>query len=312
MTQPGAVLAVDVGGTTIKAAVIDAGGRSLAELDRPTAAARGPEAVVSELLNVIAELSAQQPAVNAVGVVVPGVVDAAQGVAKFSANLGFRDLPIAQLVQRQTGLPALLEHDVRAAGAAEYAIGLTAGRADCLLVVIGTGIAGVIHAGGSAVRGATGVAGELGHIPVWPEGEACPCGQRGCLERYASAASITRRYAELNGGPALSAAQIAARLTDDQSAARVWGEATKALALALATCTMLLDPAVIVLAGGLSQAGQLLMDPVRGELEAQVKWRQPPPVLLSGLGGRAGLLGAAVLTWQSLGLDDFQGWLQPI
>ena len=146
------------------------------------------------------------------GVVVPGAVDADAGRAVFSANLGFRDVPLREIVAEATGLPALLEHDVRAAGVAEQELGATAGVDDYVLAVIGTGIAAVIQTGGRARRRAQpSVPGELGHIPVWPGGEQCSCGQRGCLERYASAAAIARRYAQAGGEPGLSAVEVLAR-----------------------------------------------------------------------------------------------------
>lgn len=286
--------AVDVGGTTIKGAVVDADGAFLRELSRPTPAADGPDAVVAALLAVIAELRSADD-VGAVGVVVPGAVDAAAGRAVFSANLGFRDTPVRDIVAAATGLPALLEHDVRAAGVAEDAMGATAGVDDYVLAVIGTGIAAVIQTGGARVTGATGVPGELGHIPVWPGGELCSCGQRGCLERYASAAAIARRYAEAGGDPGLSAVDVLARMHEDRRAQRVWAEAVEALALAFSTVSLLLDPELIVIAGGLSEAGDALLEPVTAELAKLVLWHARPVVRLSPLGGRAGLLGAALL-----------------
>jgi glucokinase len=206
------------------------------------------------------------------------------------------------------GLPPLLEHDVRAAGVAERTLGIARGVGDWLLVVIGTGIAGVIHAGGRRVRGAGGVAGELGHVLVWPGGERCPCGQRGCLERYASASSIALRYGELGGRGGASARAVAAARATDPAAARAWREATEALAIAFVTCTMLLDPEMIVIAGGLSAAGDALLAPVRAELAARITWREPPPVRLSPLGARAGLIGAAVLAWRMVGVTALEAW----
>ena len=288
------IVAVDVGGTTIKAAVVDHAGEFLLERSCPTPAADGPEAVIDALLDLIAELRAEHD-VEAVGVVVPGHVDAEDGRAIFSANLGFRDVPLRELVVDATGLPALLEHDVRAAGVAESELGVTAGVPDNLLVVIGTGIAAAIHTGGRTVLGATRLPGELGHIPVWPDGEQCSCGQRGCLERYASAAAIARRYAQAGGEPGLSAAEILARAADDPRARRVWAQATEGLALAFTTCTMLLDPALIVIGGGLSAAGESLLAPLQEQLAKLVLWRQPPPIRLSALGTRGGLIGAALL-----------------
>jgi glucokinase len=288
------VIAVDVGGTTIKAAVVDRDGDFVREATRPTPATDGPDAVIAALLELIAELRAQGD-VGALGVVVPGHVDGRTGRAIFSANLGFRDVPLRDIVAEATGLPSLLEHDIRAAGVAEDAIGATAGVKDYLLAVIGTGIAAVLQTGGRPVAGAISLPGELGHIPVWPGGEPCSCGQRGCLERYSSAAAIGRRYAQLGGGRGLSAGEVLARRGEDGRARRVWAEAVEALALAFTTCTYLIDPELIVIAGGLSAAGDELLVPVQEELAKLVLWRPPPPIKLSPLGARAGLLGAAIL-----------------
>jgi glucokinase len=308
MTAAGAVIAVDVGGTTIKGAVVDADGNFLQRVSHATAAERGVDAVIAELLAVIAELRGSGAEIRAVGAVVPGAVDAAAGVAEYSTNLGFCSHALRAEIERATGLPALLDHDVHAAGVAERAVGCTVGVDDYVQAVIGTGIAAVIHAGGQSVRGAIRIAGELGHIPVWPDGDLCPCGQRGCLERYASAAAITRRYVELGGSDAASPAEIAALRASDPLARRVWDDAAQALGIAFATCTLLLDPALIVLGGGLSEAGEALREPVAAVLEERVLWRPRPPVVLSRLGGRAGLVGAAVLTWRLLGLERFDGW----
>ncbi len=306
MPAPEVVIAVDVGGTTIKGAVVDTGGRFEHELARPTPVADGPEAVLAELEAVahglVSRARAGHARVRSLAVMVPGVVDAEAGRATFSANLGLRDVPVRDLLESALGLPTVIEHDVRAAGVAERALGAARDVDDHLLVVIGTGIAAVAHAGGRTVTGAGGMAGELGHLPVWPGGELCPCGQRGCLERYASASSITRRYAEFGGRPATSAREVADRRRSDPAAARAWGEATDALAIALVSCTVLLDPGLIVLAGGLSGAGEDLVAPVQAGLAERLSWRAAPPVRLSPLGARAGLIGAALLAWQRAGV----------
>jgi glucokinase len=287
----GTYVAVDVGGTGIKAAVVDPDGTLLSEATWPTPVSEGPEAVVQAIRATVLTL---KTGADGVGVVVPGAVDAAAGIARYSANLGWRDVPLAAVLAADTGLPVGLEHDVRAAGIAEQTLGLTAGVADSLLVVLGTGVAGLLTVGGRPAVGAGGLAGEIGHTPVWPQGETCPCGQRGCLERYASAAAIARRYLDRTGA-SLSTATIAGRLSSDADAAEVWDDATSALGIALATYTMLLDPSVIVLGGGLAGAGAALLDPVRAELERRIIWRDAPPVELSPLGGKAGLLGAAIV-----------------
>jgi glucokinase len=304
------VVAVDVGGTGIKATVLDRNGRSHGDKELATPTSDGPDAVVEAVRETVRTLVAAHDDVVGVGVVVPGDVDAADGVARYSANLGWRNVPLRGLVNADVGVPTVLEHDVRAAGLAERTVGTAGEVADSVVAVLGTGIAAVINAGGRHVCGAIGIAGEFGHAPVWPDGELCACGQRGCLERYASAAAIARRYGQRTG-ITLGAAEVIARVDDDAAAAEVWQEAVTALGIALASCTMLLDPALIVLGGGLSRAGRTLRDPVRDALAQRVTWRKPPDVELSALGARAGLVGAGILAWQAVGLADFARWEQP-
>lgn len=306
MNPDRAVLALDVGGTGMKAAVIDEHGTELRALERATPTSDGPDAVVAALRALARDLVDSD--VAAVGVVVPGSVDVAAGIARYSANIGWRDVPLRDLLLADLALPVTLEHDVRGAGVAEETIGATRGIANCLVVMIGTGIAGVIRSGGATVRGATDLAGEIGHIPVYPDGETCACGQRGCLETYASAAALARRY-ESRTGRRSDARTIAATRTTDPAADAVWAEAAQALGIALATYTMLLDPTTIVLGGGLSEAGNALVDPVRTELERRLTWRPAPALERSPLGARAGQLGAAVLAWQFLGQTDFDAWI---
>lgn len=290
------VIAVDVGGTTIKAARVDRASTLLAESVHSTPVADGPAAVVTAVRTAVRELCTQD--VVGVGVAVPGAVDAAAGVARYAANLGWRDVPLRELIAQDVDVPVGLGHDVRAAGRAELELGRLRGVSEGLLVVIGTGIAGVVMAHGDLVDGATALAGEIGHLPVYPDGEPCACGQQGCVEVYASAAGIARRYARRTGSRRPAAA-IAEQLASDPGAAVVWAEAVAALGLALATCTLLLDPAVIVLGGGLSGAGEELRAPVAAALAERLAWRPAPEVTLSPLGGRAGLLGATLLAWQA-------------
>lgn len=304
-----AVIAVDVGGTSIKAAAISATGATIAARNQLTPVAAGPAAIVAAIQAAVAELHTVAP-VAAVGLVVPGVVDPVRGVARYSANLGWRDLALGAAIQDGVSVPVQIEHDVRAAGLAERMLGAARGAADALVVVIGTGIAGVVIAGGQAVPGALELAGEIGHVPVYPDGEACACGQRGCTETYASAGAIARRYAARTG-MTRSAADIGATRTDDAVAGQVWSEAAGALGLALAAYTLLLDPALIVLAGGLSAAGAALRDPVRAALAERLAWRAAPAVELSPLAERAGQYGAALLAWRAAGHDVGASWSVP-
>jgi glucokinase len=305
-TGEASVIAVDVGGTGIKAAMLDAAGRVLRRVEHPTPVSDGPAAVVDAVRHTAGELAC--PEVVAAGVVVPGSVDVAAGTARYSANIGWRDVPLGDLLAADLGVPVTIEHDVRAAGLAERTLGRARGVADCLIVIIGTGIAGVVVAGGIALRGAADQAGEIGHVPVYPDGEVCACGQRGCLETYASAAAIVRRY-RAAGGESTGAGEIAAVRGSDPLADRVWREATDALGIALASYTMLLDPELIVLGGGLAAARAALLVPVRTMLAARLAWRAAPPVELSPLASRAGEIGAAMLAWQAAGRTDFSAWM---
>lgn len=305
-TGSSSVVAVDVGGTGIKAALVDAGGHQRRAVSAPTPVADGPDAVVRAIRNTVTGLADGAGAVG-VAIAVPGTVDVEAGVAGFAANLGWHDVPLRALVQADTGLPVVLDRDAHAAGVAELTIGAAGAADDSLIAVIGTGIVAVITAAGRPVAGAAGLAGEFGHMPVWPDGEDCPCGQRGCLERYASAAAIGRRYEALTGRTG-GAAEVVERRAGDPDAARVWADAVHALAIAFASCTMLLDPALIVITGGLAQAGDALRDPVRAALAERVVWRDCPAVEISTLGPRAGLLGAAVLAWRAAGRTDFAAW----
>jgi glucokinase len=291
MTRPANVVAVDLGGTTVKAARYNAQGAAEETLRLPTPSFDGPDAVVAAVVHAAAALV--RPGVRAVGLCAPGLVDTVAGIIRFAPNLGLRETPLAAAVADRVRLPVTLEHDVRAACLAERHLGHGADVNDLLVVVLGTGLAAGIVSDGRLIRGATGIAGEFGHIPVHADGEPCACGQRGCVEAYAAAGAVLRRYRR-TGNRAETAADITARLDTDPVAARVWAEATDALGRALVTSTMLLDHHRIVLAGGMTAAGQRLADPVRRSLQRGLTWRTAPPVEISPLGADAGLLGAAL------------------
>lgn len=295
MTGP-AIVAVDVGGTSIKAALVDEASRLLHRASVATPVVDGPDGVVAAIRDLVAQLTASP--LSAAAVVVPGIVDAEAGVVRYAANLGWRDVPLRALLQDVLEIPVALGHDVRAAGRAEVVLGAARDVQDCLVVVVGTGIAAAVVIGGTVVTGSAGMAGEIGHTVTQPGGDACACGQRGCVETYASAAAIARRYAQRTGRPR-TAQEIAGSLSTDPVAAAVWAEAVAALAAALADATALLDPALIVLGGGLAEAGEALRAPVRDALRSRLTWRPAPALAISPLGGSAGLHGAALLAWEA-------------
>lgn len=172
------VVAVDVGGTSIKGARVDADGLVAACHAIRTPVTDGPTAVITAIRALVQSLL--DPSVVAVGLVVPGDVDGDAGIARYSANLGWRDVPLRQVVGDDTGLPTVLAHDVHAAALAEREIGVARDLDDVVVVAIGTGIAAVSVCAGREVDGAAGLAGEIGHLAVVADGEPCPCGQRGC------------------------------------------------------------------------------------------------------------------------------------
>jgi glucokinase len=306
------VLGVDVGGTSMKAALVAEDGRATDVARVETPVGDGVAAVVERLRAFVRESAGSVGGeLAAAGLVVPGDVDADAGIAKYSANIGWRDLPLRELIAGDLRVPVVLDHDVRAAAVAERTLGAARGADDCLIVVIGTGIASVSVAQGHALVGATGRAGELGHIPVWPDGEVCACGQRGCLETYASAAALARRYAVAGGTAARTAQEVIERIGVDAIAAEVWQDAITALGVAFATVVLLDDPGRIVIGGGLSTAGEVLLAPVRTAVAGRLTWREPAPIVASPLGEQAGRLGAAVLAWRAAGRIDFDDWPLP-
>ncbi|MCG5219605.1 ROK family protein [Streptosporangium sp. KLBMP 9127] len=301
------VVAVDVGGTSMKGGLVTSAGTIPLTDRRPTGRAEGPAHAIGEIRSFVTDLAARGTtllgaAPAAVGIAVPGLVDETTATAVYSANIGWRDVPAAAFVP--DGLPALLGHDVRTGGLAEAVLGAGRGIPDFLFLPIGTGIAGAAILRGAPYGGASGWGGEIGHIPVFPGGEPCACGQTGCLETYASAASVARRYTARTGRtiPTEDVAALAA--SGDPVAAQVWTEAVEALSLALATYTLLLDPTLIVLGGGLAEAGPLLFTPLAARLTAHLTFRAAPPLHPALLGTQAGMLGAALLGWRTAGLPD--------
>ncbi|MER6803801.1 ROK family protein [Streptomyces sp. NPDC000678] len=292
----------------MKAALVGADGALLHQARRATGRERGPDAVVADILDFAAELRAHgaerygEPA-RAAGVAVPGIIDEAKGVAVYAANLGWRDVPLrARLAERLGGVPVALGHDVRAGGLAEGRIGAGRGTDRFLFVPLGTGIAGAIGIDGRVEAGAHGFAGEIGHIVVRPGGAPCPCGQRGCLERFASAAAVSEAWAAACGDPGADAADCARAVESGDARARaVWQEAVDALADGLVTALTLLDPRTLIIGGGLAEAGETLFTPLREAVRRRVTFQKLPSLVPAALGDTAGCLGAGLLAWDLLG-----------
>ena len=279
------VLGVDVGGTDMKAALVD--GDAVEYRSQPTPPT--PEGIVE----AIAALAGDA---RAIGLAVPGVVDDANGVAVWSENLGWRDVPFAALLTDRCRLPTVLGHDVRTAALAETRLGAARGMTDVVYLSIGTGVAAGIVLGGHLHAGG-GYAGEIGHTDAGHD-EPCACGGRGCLEAIASAAAIARRYTARSGRPVAGAKEVL--LAGDADALAVWDEALDALAAALAWIASVLAPEAVVIGGGLSRAGDALLDPLSERIPRHLTFQRIPRLLPAALGDRAGCMGAALLALDSI------------
>ncbi|KNX38770.1 ROK family protein [Luteipulveratus halotolerans] len=295
-----AVAAFDVGGTRVKAALVDVQLQVIAAVTVPT-----PPTISTDpggaLRPVLDDLRGRVEGVKIVraGVVVPGLVDDDTGTAVLAVNLGWRDVPLGRLVGDALEVPTRIGHDVRGGLLAEQRLGAAHGTDSVLFVPVGTGIAAATMVDGHLLR-AGGWAGEIGHAVVDADGALCACGSRGCLETIASASAIARRYTERTGRDA-TAEDIARRVVEGEVEARaVWTEAVDALAQVLAVTLTATGVDRVVVGGGLVLSGEVLLDPLRRALHARMTLGRRPEVVASQLLDRAGCLGAAVLAWDSV------------
>jgi glucokinase len=301
---------LDVGGTKVHGVVIDPGSPSTVLAEERVATPDGGEGLVEVLLDLAKGLA---PDAVAIGVGVPGLIDR-DGTLHMGPHLRrMQDVPIARLLAARSGLPATVDNDANCHAVAEHAAGAAVGVDDALVVTLGTGIGAGIIAGGRLLHGAHGFAGEPGHMVVDPNGPPCPCGKRGCWERFASGSGLGRLARDAASGGRLDAAvalaggdpeavrgehvTAAARAGDEESQA-VLDELARWIALGLANLANVLDPAVIVIGGGLVEAADLLLPEVRrrfADLVMAGDRRPPVPILPAELGERAGAIGAALV-----------------
>ena len=290
------VVAVDIGGTETKAALVAGTSNEVAAQKH---ARRSTPAELEPLLGVIAELvgelrQACEHEIDAVGIVAPGIVDEANGVGVYTTNLPWSQFPFSTVLTERLGVPVAFGHDVRAAGLAECRMGAARDLRNAVIMPIGTGIAGALLLDGKIFSG-DGYAGEIGHVNVG-HGVPCACGQIGCVETVASSAAIARRYTARTGTPVNGAADVARRVKDgEQDAVAVWHEAVDALARGILVLATLLGPEAVVLGGGLALAGDLLVEPLRDRLDGLIAFQRRPELRLAALGDEAGFLGAALL-----------------
>ena len=309
-------IGLDVGGTKVLGVAADARGVVLDEHRVPTPADDGI-AIVAAMAEVVSVLRARQGEVAAVGAGVAGLVTR-EGVVRFSPNLpGVVELPVAALLSEAVGLPVRLDNDATCALWGEHQRGVAQGIDDVALVTLGTGVGGALVLDGQLMRGANGFAGEVGHMVVDVGGVQCVCGRRGCWERYASGSGLGRmgreaaeagrapRLVELAGGdPLLVRGEhvTAAAAEGDAQALAVFEVLAGWVALGLVNLTQALDVSTFVIGGGLAEAGEVLIGPIRrayAERAVAPDHRPPVDIVAAELGEQAGAVGAALLAFSS-------------
>lgn len=298
---------IDVGGTKCLGVVLDDDGRVVAEWRRPTP--RGAEAIIDTLAALVGDMGR----VDTLGIGVPGLVTR-EGVLRAAPNLvDIADFAVGPLLSARLGIDVAVDNDATCAAIAEWLVGAGRGTSDLVMVTLGTGIGGGVVAGGRLVRGVNGFAGEIGHMVVDPDGPPCPCGRRGCWERYASGSGLGRlareaavggrlpRVVQLAGGdPELVRGEDVRSAAEegDPDALAVIDEFARWVAVGLVSLTNALDPEVFVLGGGLAASPEIYLGPIAhwfDELLYAPALRPHPRLLFAELGEHAGAVGAALL-----------------
>ena len=298
------ILAIDIGGTFLKSATVELASDGTFQLG---AVHRAPTQLGSEngaeLLAQIVEIGRRaisETGISAVGVVTPGLLDEAAGVIKYATNLAVRDFAIRDQLEAALAVPVALGHDGRAAALAEHVLGAGSDFANFALMPIGTGISvGLVIDG--EVRLSDGLIGEIGHANTGT-GIICGCGLVGCFETAASTSGIAARYQALTGRSADAAEVVRLAANGDESAEVVWSQALDHIAIACDWLMNTIAPEAVVFAGGLSKAGEALLDPLRQRIAARVSFQRLPELRIAALGDDAGTLGAALLAKRAVGL----------
>lgn len=298
MTKAQVAVGVDVGGTKVLALALQASGDSVEVVGEN----RIPTPDTGDSLVAAIESAARDAAndadaeIAALCVGVPGLVDA-KGVMRFGANLpGILNIPFKDTLGENLGVPVAIDNDANVAAWGERVAGAGNGADHMLMVTLGTGVGGGIVLDGHLYRGANGMAGEIGHSVVQLDGEPCPCGQKGCWERYASGSALGRiaKEAGFESGEAV----VKLVTAGDKAAEETWLTWTRWVAIGMAGLANTLDPSVIVMGGGLIETGDLLLTPLRHQFNDLLEGgphRPDIPILPASLGERAGGIGAALI-----------------
>ena len=310
--RPGVDVGVDIGGTKVLAGVVDGEGRVARTALRTTPGRRVVTSRVEDaLVEAIVEAAGGEP-IAGVGVAAAGFVDSAGERVMFAPHLPWQGEPLKQLLEERLGCPVGLDNDANCAARAEARYGAARGAVSALMVTMGTGIGGAVLLEGRVVRGANGMAGEFGHMQVVPDGQACECGRRGCWEQYSSGNALVRNARSLmseqpsvlsdmtDGNPDRVTGPMVTSAAEegDLVARRAFASVGDWLGVGVANLVAALDPEVVVIGGGVSAAGDKLLEPARDALRRTVVGaghRVVPALVAAELGPQAGMVGAALL-----------------
>ncbi len=308
----------DLGGTNMRAAIVNSETGAVSNLEIvPTLAREGPDGVLARMVNlfatIIGKAKMSMAEIQGIGIGFPGMLDMENGVTNFITNLPghWINVPVAAYIQRATGIPAFLLNDVRAITWGEMIFGAGKGCTSMVMYALGTGVGGGVVIDGELVLGNSGQAGELGHITVDPVGPLCNCGNRGCLEQYSSGPAIVSAAlkAIAHGGTTILAEMVEhdlnkmtpeivakAALAGDTIARNIFDQAGTYLGIAIADSLVHLEPQRVVIGGGISKAGELLLEPIRRTIRERVFLipLDKVQIVLSKLGNDAGVIGTSM------------------
>ena len=309
-------IGIDLGGTDIKVGAVSAEGKLLRWVRTSTGAKRPYEAIIEDMAKCIRQLLTEmglpETDIQSIGIGLPGSVDDASGVAINCTNLGWLDIPVRQEMQRYFHCAVRLENDAKAAAYAENRVGVSAGCSSSILITLGTGVGSGIVLNGRIWSGFHGMAGEVGHMTLVPDGIMCNCGRQGCVERYCSATALVEQARQAclthadngilrmaGGDPSAITAKtvVDAAKAGDAVAMRIFTSYARYLAMTVDDVINMLNPEMVVLGGGVSRAGTFLLDAVRSFIPPYDMGQLRPVtrVELAALGNEAGMIGAAML-----------------
>lgn len=292
-------MGIDVGGTNLRVGAVNAAGELLTSFREPTPQGAKPNLLVDMICDLVKKVQSQvSDPITGLGLGWPGAVDRERGLVLQTPNiLGFKDYPLQTELEKRLKIPTRIENDAKCAGLAEQKFGAATKFKDFILLTFGTGIGGVIFANSNLVRGRSGIAGELGHMCLHPEGLPCSCGSRGCFEQYTSARALERR-AEQFFGKFISARDVLSLSNSDAEARRCIQEYISDLSLGVGSIINIFNPEAIIFSGGLfTTGGGIILDELKIELSKQgfQTLKKDVHLLPSSLEGKAGIIGAACL-----------------